>query len=157
MAETIFRSPAWKPLKDLRNKVTFDKHNPRPYFGWSSDGAAEAREDAPPYVYQGYPALMFKMEKGVVFDVTVQSLTERERLRREGWLDEYPAVTPLSLTAQLQTELEALSPEDRTLVLEAQRQQRIKALTDRLAGLTPESLASVAGADEPKRALPKAR
>lgn len=127
------RSPVRKPLTDLREPTTAKGRLNRPHFEWSAD------PDPKGTVIPEYPRLMWNAEGD-------EQLVESANVPiPPDWTPYPPLVAPVGQMDALQAQLEALSPEDRALVFEAQRQARLKKIQDQLAGLSDRELAKVSG------------
>lgn len=142
LTDTSGRSPIHpRQLHDLRLAPTAT--DPRPMFVWSADG----REFAPgPGTL--YPKLLWHRETGA--EVTVTSRVEEQALEGEYTPTYTPANAATPMDA-VQAAFDALSPEDQTIVLEAQRQSRIQDVAAKLSGLSEKALAQVLTAAEPKK------
>jgi len=129
------RSPIPQQLKDLRAPQSEKGKLHRPAFSWSAD----ADPLAPPYVRQEFPKLLFHARQGEIVVVNQEAL---EALG-DGW-QETPVqnahVTPYDAA---RAEFESLSEEDRALVLELQREARIKRVQAAMAGFSDSELASL--------------
>ncbi len=129
-----------RQLHDLRLLPT--KDDPRPTFFWSADQPRDYVPGAP----KPYPKLMWHRETGE--EITVQTAVDE---RAHG--DLYVTVAPTNAVAQtpmdwMREALEALSPEERTLVVEGQKQDRLTEIRNKLASLSPEALESLLSKSE---------
>jgi hypothetical protein len=133
MATADGRSPLRpRQLHDLRLPPTAD--DPRPTFVWSAEPPRDGGD-----LTRGtpYPRLLWNGE-GV--ECTVKDAGEHAARAAAGWVEQPPVVEAVDPVTALQAELEALSPEDRAQVLEAQRQQRLQTLQEKIARLPDASL-----------------
>jgi hypothetical protein len=123
------RSP-FRPrqLHDLTLLPT--KDDPRPTFNWSADpprdDGGESRRTFP------YPRLLW-MADGT--EITVHSEAEHRGMVAQGYLEQAPGDVVIDQADQLRQMLEALSPADRALVVDGQRQARIKSALEALEAL----------------------
>jgi hypothetical protein len=127
------RSP-FRPrqLDDLTLAPT--KDDPRPTFFWS---AVSPRHAGDLKKTEPYPRLLWHRESGQ--EITVHSLSEHQK-KLADYQEIAPALVAVDPMAAIQAELDALSPEDRALVIEGQRQDRINALRAKMAKLPDASL-----------------
>ncbi len=127
------RSPAWKPLRDMRAATTAKGRLNRPHFEWSA-------EDDGVTVIKPFPRLMWD-DKGV--ERKVVSAEDLETVPAS-WMPYPPSkaaiVDPM---VKMQAEFDALSPEDQMFVLEAQKKARLNKLHEMMAGLSDTDLASL--------------
>jgi hypothetical protein len=125
------RSPAWKPLKDMRAPTTQKGRLNRPHFEWSA-------EDDGQTVIKPYPRLYWDAN-GV--EKRVES--EAEFIPHD-WTSYPPSkaaiVDPM---VRAQQEFDALSPEDQQLVLAAQKQARLNRLQSMMSDLSDANLAQL--------------
>lgn len=134
------RSPFPKrQLDDLRLLPT--KDDPRPTFFWSAESprGVDLTKTFP------YPRLLWSQD-GV--EVVAENATQHHAFLEDGYVETAPAMAAIDPMAELQAELDALTPDDRALVLEAQRQDRLKALHTKLAGLSDASLLTLTASPE---------
>ncbi len=129
------RSP-FRPrqLTDLRLLPT--KDDPRPTFFWSADPPRDGGD-----LTRGtpYPRLLWHLDTGE--EITVLDLAAHEAKQAEGcWTETAPSAAPVDPLADIEAELAALSPDDRAMIIEAQRQDRLKALQAKMAQLSERSL-----------------
>jgi hypothetical protein len=123
------RSP-FRPrqLHDLTLLPT--KDDPRPTFNWSADpprdDGGESRRTFP------YPRLLWTADGT---EITVHSEAEHRGMVAQGYLEQAPGDVVIDQAEQLRQMLEALSPADRALVVDGQRQARIKAALSALEEL----------------------
>ena len=115
------RSP-FRPrqLHDLTLLPT--KDDPRPTFNWSADPPRDdggaSRRTFP------YPRLLWARDGT---EITVHSEQEHRAQVAAGYLEQAPGDVVIDQAAELRAMLKALSPADRALVVDGQRQARIKA------------------------------
>ncbi len=129
------RSPAWKPLKDMRPPQDPNplKRLNRPHFEWSAydDGNT---------VIKPFPKLYWD-EKGIE---RLVATAEADKSVPETWQSSPPGKqAPIDPMVRLQAEFDALSPEDQAFVLEQQKAQRLKKIHELMAGLSEADLASL--------------
>lgn len=129
------RSPI-KPrqLHDLRLLPTAD--DPRPTFFWSVDPPRDGRD-----LTRGtpYPRLLWHVDSGE--EITVLDLEAHQAKQAEGcWTETAPSAGPVDPMADMQAALDALTPEDRALVVAAQQQTRLQEITAKLSKLSPSTL-----------------
>ena len=124
---------AFRPrqLHDLRLAPTAT--DARPMFVWS----AETPRDFVPTPTKFYPSLIWHQVTGE--ERTIHSAEERMALG-QSWASIPPQVASVDPEQDMRDALEALSDEDRALLLEAQRQDRMAVLQKKLAGLTQDQL-----------------
>jgi len=142
--EVTGRSPI-KPrqLNDLRLLPT--KDDPRPTFFMSAETPRTGEDFSKT---SQYPRLLWHTNGE---EITVTDAREHTARVAEGYLTVAPAnaVAPDPMEA-MRAALEALSPEDRALMIDAQNQDRMTALRSKLSALAPEDLeALLAGVDSP--------
>ena len=137
------RSP-FRPrqLHDLRLQPT--KDDPRPTFFWSAD---PPRTQAPPRP-RAYPKLRWHAETGQ--ERTIRTPQELAALGAD-WIDHPPVMTPETAEERVARALAELSPEDREMVLEANRQAKLARLQRDLADLSEVQAGRVLNEDAPKR------
>ena len=131
-----------RQLDNLTDLPTAD--DPRPTFFMS---AVPPRNAGNLMRTTEFPKLMWCIEDNV--EVTVHSEDEQRRMLAGGYTLTPQIIIPVSPMDALRAELEALSPEDRKTVIEAQRNDRIKALTAKMAALTDGALDSLLGGVKP--------
>jgi hypothetical protein len=106
------------------------KDDPRPTFNWSADpprdDGGESRRTFP------YPRLLWTADGT---EITVHSEAEHRGMVAQGYLEQAPGDVVIDQAEQLRQMLEALSPADRALVVDGQRQARIKAALSALEEL----------------------
>ena len=142
------RSPVRpRQLHDLRLLPTAT--DPRPTFFWS----AETPRDFVPGPSRPYPKLMWHRETDE--EITVQSATE-EAAKADLYTTDPPrvefAASPMDIVRDA---LDALTEEERRFVLDAQKKERMDALTAKLALLPPEQIeALLSGAAVPVKRGP---
>jgi hypothetical protein len=142
MATDDGRSP-FKPrqLDDLRLLPT--KDDPRPTFFWSAESPRDAGDLTRTTLY---PRLLWHGETGV--ECTVTTAEDHQDKLSDGWVETQPYQAPTDPMAELQKELDALSPDDRAMVIEAQRMARLTALQTKIAALSEMSLQSLVSSPE---------
>ncbi len=135
------RSPAWKPLKDMRPPTTAKGRLNRPHFEWSA-------EDDGHTVIKPFPRLMWD-ENGT--ERAVQSQEDMDTVP-SSWMPYPPSKAALvDPMVRMQAEFDALSPDDQAFVLDAQRKARLNRLNEMMTGLSNADLASL----QPKEVKPK--
>ena len=139
------RSVVPKPLSDLREPASPKERLFRPQFHWSADPDEAGKR---PYKYRSYPKLMWN-EAGE--EKLVQSQSEEQVLVGE-WRTTPPAMSVSNPIHDIESELALLTPEERQMVFEAHRQQRLSRIQAKLGQLTDEQMAQVAGLTEPDAA-----
>lgn len=150
--DTSNRTPlVRKTLTDLRTPRNPTSKLHRPTF-FPVD---EADEQVKPYRYQAFPKLKFKLDDTGKLVETCVFNAESEKALGHEWADAPPWAAPVSSAERLRAELEALSPEDREFVLEAQRKQRLARLESALSHLSDAQLADVTGGVTPTKARKK--
>ena len=140
----VTRTPAWKPLKDMRPPTTAKGRLNRPHFEWSA-------EDDGMTVIRPFPRLYWDKNGK---EMRVESA---EMPIPQDWTASPPIATALDATAQLQAQFDALSPEDQIFVLEAQKQARLKKIHDLMSGLSEADIASFSAAQKTAVETPKAK
>ncbi len=130
-----------RQLHDLNRPPAAD--DPRPLFIWS---AAQPKDYVPgPAKY--FPALLWHRETGE--EITVHSAAERADYGEE-WISTPPAAAVPDPFGDMQAALDLLSADDRALLIESQRQDRMRVLQAKLAALPQAQLeALLAGQAEP--------
>jgi hypothetical protein len=117
-----------RQLHDLTLLPT--KDDPRPTFNWSADPPRDdggaSRRTFP------YPRLLWTKDGT---EITVHSEAEHRGMVAQGYLEQAPGDIVIDQAEQLRQMLEALSPADRALVVDGQRQARIKAALSALEEL----------------------
>lgn len=144
--EVGMRSPVRKPLTDLREPADPKKRLHRPSFFF------EYGPDVGPYRHQEYPKVKWH-ENGT--DTLVLSRAAEEVLGPE-WGDS-PHNAPADAVGQVRDDLMALTPEEKTLVMDAYREARISAIRRKLEGLTEAELDAVLGETRPARRTKKSK
>jgi hypothetical protein len=136
------RSP-FRPrqLHDLRLLPTAE--DPRPTFFWS----AVSPRDVDVTTTSPYPRLLWNTATDE--EVTVGDLETHQAYLAEGYTEQAPMHAPVDPMAEIEAALAALSVEERAMVVESQRKQRVAALTEKMAGLSDGALASLLS-DAPK-------
>ena len=129
------RSPIRKPLTDLRMPQNAKGRINRPHFEWSAED---------PNVKEENPGIrLFWCEKGIEHAVKPDEAPEA------GWTPYPPRLQAIDPMTAVQAEFDALSPEDQKIVMEAQRQARLKKLQDKMSGLSLDDLDSLARSAQP--------
>lgn len=131
------RSPL-KPrqLHDLRLLPTADDPRPTFYFQETPRAFGDVSRGTP------YPRLMWHVDTDV--EITVLDLEAHQAKQAEGcWTETAPSAAPVDPMADMQAALDALTPEDRALVVAAQQKQRLDQITAQLAKLAPSTLESL--------------
>lgn len=121
-----------RQLNDLRLLPTAT--DPRPTFFWS----AETPRDYVPHPYQEFPKLMWHLETGE--EITVQNaVDERAHADAYGTMPpEHPvAQTPMDA---MRDALDGLTEEERALIIEGQKKERMAAIQAKLAALPADTL-----------------
>lgn len=132
------RSPAWKPLKDMRPATTAKGRLNRPHFEWSA-------EDDGHTVIKPFPRLMWD-ERGI--ERLVQTQEDLDTVPT-AWMPYPPSKAALvDPMVKMQADFDALSPEDQAFVLEAQKKARLNRLNEMMNNLSGEALANL----QPKQA-----
>ncbi len=127
------RSPAWKPLKDMRPPTTQKGRLNRPHFEWSADDDGHT-------VIAPFPRLMWD-EKGVEHKVeSVEALAALPSTWNPYPPSKAALVDPM---VKMQADFDALSPEDQQFVLDAQKKARLNRLHEMMSGLSEKDLASL--------------
>lgn len=146
LTDTSGRSP-FKPrqLHDLRLLPT--KDDPRPTFFWSADpprNAVDLTRTTP------YPRLMWHNTTGQ--EISVSDLSAEQTMTAKGFVVTPPAnaEAPDALDV-IRQQLDALSPEDRAMIVAAAQKDRLARLQEAMAGLSEEELATLATSLEIKR------
>lgn len=88
-----------------------------------------------------YPKLMWRLEDNE--EITIHDAEQERRLLAGGYTLTPPIVVPVSAMDAMRAKLEALSPEDRKLLVEAQRNDRLRALQAEMAALPDASLTAL--------------
>jgi hypothetical protein len=127
------RSPAWKPLSDMRPPTTAKGRLNRPHFEWSADPDGMT-------VIPDYPTLYWD---GAGIEHRVES-AEADATTPATWKPYPPSkaaiVDPL---VKAQAEFDALSPDDQAFVIQAQKKARLNKLHEMMAGLSDKDLATL--------------
>jgi hypothetical protein len=129
------RSP-YRPrqLHDLTLKPTAD--DPRPTWFMSAEPPRNAVPQRP-----AFRQLLWHQETGR--EITVKSAEELERKIREGYGLKPPQAMVLSAADRAEQLFNALSDDDKALVLEQQRQSKIARATEALAALSADEQANI--------------
>jgi hypothetical protein len=142
------RSPVRAPLTDLRTPQNPRDRLNRPTFFFEMGQPNPSDQGR----YLPYPALRYKLVNGVPTERRVDSEIEDLQVQRQGWSDVPIHVTPLTVDQQhaadlaaLQEAVAGLSADDRQRVVEAQKQDRLDLLHQKLADLPEATLALVLG------------
>lgn len=130
-----------RQLHDLTLPPT--KDDPRPTFFWSvekprNDGGESMRTHE-------FPKLMWTPE-GV--EITVHSKAEQATHAADGYQLVAPAGLVIDPMDEIQAQWDAFSPEDKALILDAQRKERIKLMMEKLSTLPEERLAAIVASTE---------
>lgn len=136
------RTGARPVLTDLREPRTPKEKLNRPNFFWSAD----EEPGKPPYRHQEFPKIKWQQDGDQIREVLVRSADEEAALIG-AWSNFPPLVAPQTTADAIQAQLDALTPEERQLVFEAQRQQRMAALQAKLAAMPDAQLAKLMAAD----------
>jgi hypothetical protein len=132
------RSP-FKPrqLDDLTLLPT--KDDPRPTFFWSAE---KPRNGGDLSRTEPYPRLMWHGTNGK--EITVSDASAEATMTAKGFILTRPdnAEGP-DLAAQLRVQLEALSPEDRAMLVKAAQADRLAKIQEQMAGLSEAELAAL--------------
>jgi len=131
------RSPVGQALTDLREPSDPKQRLHRPSFFF------EMGPTLPPYRHQAYPKVKWHPTQP---DTTVLT-AEQEAALGDDWQDQ-PSGQPLNVAAQIQAEMQTLTPEERDAVLDAHRRARVELLQRKLSALTEAELAALT--TEPK-------
>jgi len=131
------RSPV-KPRQLHNLSLAPTARDPRPTFVWS----AESPRDQDVTRTTEFPKLLFHQTTGE--ECCVRSKDEElAKLADPAWGKVAPVQAPVDPMEAVRSELASLSPEDRTLVIEMQRQERIQALKAKMAALPEVDLESL--------------
>lgn len=138
-----------RQLHDLRLLPT--KDDPRPTFFWS----AEQPRDYVPGAPKLYPKLMWHRESGE--EITVQTSAD-ERAHADLYVTVQPTNAVATPMDWMRDALESLTPEERALVVDGQKQDRLTEIRNKLAVLSPDALESLLATAESsaKRKIKKA-
>lgn len=120
-----------RQLTDLRLLPTAT--DPRPLFLPS----AESPRDQDVTKTFPYPRLLWSPEGE---EITVYRASEHHERVNEGYSEVAPVRETVPTAVSVRDELAQLTPEERELVLEAQRQQRLRKLQDKIANLSDMDL-----------------
>lgn len=123
-----------RQLHDLRLLPTAT--DARPTFFWSADAPRDNGEHAR---VTPYPKLMWHGDSGE--EVTVIDAMDERAHADAGYLPSAPFQRVLDPMDVLAAQLDALSEADRSLLIEAQRQDRIQILREQLGALPEDKLA----------------
>ena len=126
-----------RQLNDLRLLPTAD--DPRPTFFWSADSprdAGDLTKTTP------YPRLLWHRDTGE--EITVPTAEAHAQMGEE-WLVLPPAQTAPDPMETMRAELDALTPEDRAVLIEGQRKARMAALQAKMAELPDDALETLLG------------
>lgn len=140
--DTSGRSPIRaRQLHDLRLLPT--ANDPRPTFFWSAESPREVA------LGNGteFPKLLWDGETGV--EITVHDAMEEAERLQDGYVRVAPASVVVDKVDALADQLAGLSEEEQKLILQAQQQSRIQALTEKLATLSPAELDRLLGNTPP--------
>ncbi len=142
LTDTTGRSPVRRgPLHDLR--LLPQATDPRPMFVWSADQPRDYRPEG----FKSFPKLLWS-ESGE--ERTIQNETEEGLYLAQGWTANPPMdAAPIDPLAAMKAEYDALSEDDQRILMEAQRQDRMRSLQARLASLPAEKVEALLNAAEP--------
>lgn len=146
LESTDGRSPN-KPrqLHDLTLAPT--KDDPRPTFFWSAE---RPRNDPGVYKTHPYPRLLWHGKTGE--EITVHSAKAHAEKVAQGYVEVAPANAQAPDPAEaMRTALAALTPEDRKMLAEAAKKDRIARLQEQMAGLSDEDLDALMRSVEPSK------
>ncbi len=127
------QAPRQRQFHDLRLLPT--KDDPRPLFIPSAEAPRDGRDLTKT---TEFPKLMFHKDTGK--EITVASSAEQRQMSDLYDLTRRPDVV-LEPMEELRVELDSFSPEDRALILDAQKQSRMATMQAKLAGLSEDALA----------------
>jgi hypothetical protein len=127
-----------RQLRVLTKLPSAKDHRPLFHYDTLSD---EEQYDSPPPPYR---VLRWHPVNGT--EVCATSPEELAGYEKQGYVSFPPNQHPVTALDAIAAELAALSPEDRALVLEAQRKARIEALVQKTAQLSDADLASLSAA-----------
>jgi hypothetical protein len=129
------RSPAPRPLRDLRAPTTAKGRLHRPHFEWSAEEPPEGVTIPP------FPRLMWTPHGQ---EVRIESPEHMKELGvGVGWTDRPPMGNEMTAEDRLRAEVEMLSPEDRELLFKSVKEARISSLKERMVGLTNDDIAAL--------------
>lgn len=126
------RSPIWKPLSDMREPRTQKERLHRPHFEWSAD-------EVPGTVIPPFPRLFWTAsgeEKLIATDKDMVNVGA-------DWTPYPPLTARLDTVAQVQAELDSLTPEDRAFVLEAMRKNKLESIQAKMSAMSDREMASL--------------
>ncbi len=127
----VNRSPAFKPLKDMRMPTTQKGRLNRPHFEWSADDDGNTWIKPYPRLYWDAAGVERRVESA---ETPIPS----------DWTSYPPSkaaiVDPM---VRMQQEFDALSPEDQQFVLDAQKKARLNRLNEMMAGASEANLAAL--------------
>lgn len=132
------RSPAFKPLRDLRAPTTAKGRLNRPHFEWSADDDGQT-------VIPPFPRLYWNAQ-GV--EVRIESEADLARVGKD-WTSSPPMAHAQTEKERAEAMLAMLSPEDRQFVLEAQQKTRLERIREQLSGLSAADIAAIMSANAP--------
>lgn len=132
------RSVVRAPLTDLREPANPKDRLFRPQFHWSAEPDEEGKR---PYKYRAYPKLVWN-EAGE--ERVIRSKADEAALVGD-WRETPPVLLPTNPVHDIESELASLTPEEREMVFEAHRAQRLARIQAKLGQLTDEQLTQVAG------------
>lgn len=127
------RSPAWKPLKDMRPPNTAKGRLNRPHFEWSADDDGNT-------VIKPFPRLMWD-DKGIEHKIENAEALAALPSTWNGYPPSKAAI--VDPMVKMQAEFDALSPEDQQFVLEAQKKARLNRLHEMMSGMSDKDLAGL--------------
>lgn len=148
LTDTSGRTSEFRPRQLHNLTLAPSATDARPLFVWSADGD----RNLPVGAGTPYPKLLWSAD-GV--EITVRSREEEQAQIAQGYVTAPPLTGPVDPMVKIQAELDALSEEDRALVLQAQHQDRRSALQAKLANLTEAQLESLLAGAGAKRGRPR--
>lgn len=139
VAGGVNRSPAWKPLKDMRPPTTVKGRLNRPHFEWSADDDGQT-------VIKPYPRLYWDA-------AGVERRVESADVPIPAEWNSYPPskAAIIDPMVRMQQEFDALSPEDQQFVLDAQRKARLNRLNEMMSGMSEANLSALVPKSDGKK------
>lgn len=137
-----------RQLHDLRLQPTAD--DPRPTFLWSADpprNAGDLTRTTP------FPALVWDRATGE--EIAIKDAASMARYPEAQYARYPPFAVELDPMDVLAAQIDALSETDRAALIESQRQDRIAAMRQKLAGLSEDKLAILLAQSEKPQAKKK--
>ena len=139
---SMLREGRDRQLDDLRKKPSAT--DARPDFHWSADSPAYGNMS----ITSEFPKLLWHRDTGE--EITVHDEPQQAHMTGLGYGHDQPAAEPpVPPIEALRAELALLNESDRALVIENQRQMRLKAIQERMAALPDSALDALLA--EPKR------